>query len=229
MPPSLSATLATHHCVRLRVESRFFLGLEADGPLVQFMEQASHLGSADSDSSRATRQMPIGTLLKVDEGHYAMSGRLNRSPREDAVRVALSLTVEKHRGVGVPPPRSFVPAFRVLHAAKGLFGPQDFRFTAEFEYRSDLGLQSKVPLPMMFVLPTSAGVTHIESATFSRRTAQGVEYTVLVIPGEDDAPLIHAVSFHEVCALTRATYGRVVRKARSLSANLLQEGGNHGN
>ena len=224
MPPSLSATLASHQCVRLRVEGRFLIGVEADGPLVQFMEQSSHFGLSTPEGSRITRQMRLGALLKGDDGHYAVSGRLNRTPREDGVRVTLWLTVEKHSGVGVRPPRGYHPAFRLLHAAKRLFGQQDFTCTVEFAYDSDQGVQSIVPLPMAFFLPTSAGVTHIESAMFSRRTPQGVEHTVVVIPAEDDAPLLHIVGFQEVFALTRATIGRVIRKGRSLSANLLEEG-----
>ena len=223
MPAGLGTILADNLCARVRMESRFTLDAEADGPLVEFMEQADTPGLPSSSALSPTRQIRFGALLKTDNEAYSMVGRLNRIPREGEVGVSLSLTIGRVRGSPRPPPPGYYPAFRVLSAAKRLFGPQEFSCTVDFEYTSEQGIASIVPLPLMIVLAPDAGVTHIESAIFGRRTSKGREYSVLVMPESESQPLQHGVIFVQVCLLTRAAIGRVVRKARSWSAKLLEE------
>ena len=224
MPPGLGTILADNLCVRVRMESRFTLDTEADEPLVEFMELAGMPGMPSSSALPPTRQMRFGALTKADNEAYSIVGRLNRILREGAVSVGLSLTIAKVQGPPRQPPQSYYPAFRVLSASKRLFGPQEFNCTVEFEYTSEQGIASIVPLPLMIVLTPDAGVTHIESAIFGRRTHKGKEYSVLVIPESEYQSLHHGVIFSQVCLMTSAAIGRVVRKARSLSAKLLEEG-----
>ena len=134
-----------------------------------------------------------------------------------------------NRGIEREPRRSrrrFKPVRLLLDSTSGLFGNLSVQCHAVFEYPASEGVKSKIAFPMPILLPDDDGITHIEGADFSRRTSDGIEYSVFITSSEEDGTLSHAVHFNTEIKLNRNSIRDQREKCRLISNRLLvQEGG----
>ena len=223
MVQGLSALFASNLCDSFAMSSRFTVGWELDSVLTTFMSRTHLTEHDDGRGVDVTQRAHFGSLLTAAGGTYVSGGHLTRIPFQDTIEIALSFGVDVAAVSQRRPPRFIKPVFELLRGAPVLFGKRPFSCIAEFAYASDQGVRSAFPLPMGLARPQGAGgITHIENATFSRRTDQGLVYSVFVIPPEDTEPLKHVVEFEEACTLSRGAVGQVFRRARGMSSQLLE-------
>ena len=223
MVQGLGTLYASHLCDSFAMSSRFTVGWEFDSVLTTFMFRTYLTEHDDGRGVDVTQRAHFGSLLTTVGGAYVAGGHLTRIPFKDTIEVALSFTVDVAAASQRRPPRIIKPVFDLLKGAPVLFGKRPFSCTVEFAYDDDQGVRSAFPLPMGLVLPQGAGgITHIENATFSRRTDQGLVYSVFVMPPEGTDPLKHFVEFEEEFTLSRGAVGQVLRRARGMSSQLLE-------
>ena len=213
MPPSLSAIFARNQCAHFEMVSWVEAGPEEASAVLQLIEWANGRMPVPPGTNGAHFE----STQSVEDGFYRLRGHI---AYDDDRQILVALTVDKLGGKYNRPPRSIPSIHRFLHGARSLLGEQSFRCDIVL-YPRDQGVRQFFPLPVALMNPGPAGITHIESATFSKRTDDEREFTILVFPPDDDEPLTHIVSFEENCVLSRASIGRVVDKAQTLSSALL--------
>ena len=213
MPSSLSAIFARNRCAHFEMVSWVEAGHEEPSAVLQFIEWANSRMSVPA----GTRGAHFESAQSVENDFYRLQGHI---VCDDDWQIVVALTVDKLGGE-YRPPRGSPSIHRFLQGARSLLGEQSFRCDIVLEYPRDQGVRQFFPLPVALMNPGPAGITHIESAMFSKRSDDEREFTIHVFPPDDDDPLTHIVSFEENCVLSRASIGRVVDKAQTLSSALL--------
>ena len=109
---------------------------------------------------------------------------------------------------------------RLTRIAADTLDPFKVSCRAIFEYQESDGFRSKSSLPIPLpIREHDAGVTHIETAEFSRRELDEIKYRVAVT--EEDATLIHHVEFDTTINLSRRSLYEVLLEASSYSIQLV--------
>lgn len=232
MAQGLAGVLERNLCVSLTMDSGIIGDPEFDDAITALMDQTYTTNLADGHRIGADRQASFHSRLRGDGDPYVAIGQLMRYTSRGFVEAALSFSVEAALGPSPSRLRGVRPVFDLLRAAPELFGRQSFSCTVEFTYWDELSTRSAIPFPASVVLPRAVGnITHIESATFSHRDEQGdLVHSIFVWPPEDSTPLTHVVDFQEVCTLSRRSVTNVLRRAKWLSLQLLEniEGAGNG-
>lgn len=121
-----------------------------------------------------------------------------------------------------PPPRSYKPVSQLVEASGVLFGPIEVNCHAIFEYDQKQGYRSRISLPVPLINPEEAdGITHIESAQFSRRDKDKIDYQIIVVKNDESETLTHSVIFESTLELNLVSVKGLVRRARQISTQLL--------
>lgn len=114
------------------------------------------------------------------------------------------------------------PVSRLITLAPEMVDTFEGSCRAVFRYEESEGFRAKSSLPIpLAVQEHSAGVTHIESATFVRRERDEVVYSLEV--EEDDGTITHQVEFDTEIQINRRSFVDALREARSLSMQLVEE------
>ena len=125
------------------------------------------------------------------------------------------------------PPREIRPVSLLTDSASQLFGTISVNCYTTFEYDKTKGFRSKVSFPVPLVVQEEReGITHIESAQFSRRDNDEIDYRILVLDPEDSASFLHSIDFETTLAIDHNSIRGLLSRARAISTRLVvREGG----
>ena len=209
------------HCIQFELISDFTASLEKDADILLLMNQTHNHDTTDEEPANPVSAL-FGSRTRTAGVTHRVRGRLTRTPRQSDLRIRLSVSSARASDNLRPPPREFRPVSRLVETSGWLFGPIDVSCSAVFEYERKQGYQSKIsfPIPLMFQGEEN-GLTHIESAQFSRRDNDEIDYQVVVMNREESDSLIHSVSFKSNLELSLISVRGLVDKARSISTQLL--------
>ena len=161
----------------------------------------------------------------VGEMKEESAGFLFRAKNEDGINCRIQVM---NRGIEGDPQRHsrhFKPVRFLMDSTSGLFGNLNVQCTATFEYYLSDDVKSRIAFPMPIILPDDDGITHVEGADFSRRTSNGIEYSVFITSSEEDDTLSHVVHFNTEIKLNRDAIRGLRDRCRSISNRLLVQGG----
>ena len=124
------------------------------------------------------------------------------------------------------PPRTVKPVTRLLGATAGFFPAATVECNATFRYAQADGWSSKINLPIPLVATgDSEGITHIETAVFSSRNDDGMQYRIAVNRDDDQDTIEHTVIFESGMDWTAGTFRGLLRKAQAISNRLMARQG----
>lgn len=210
--------LARYHCVHLHILSRFEISEEKDIEVRSFLNRTpTHSHNYSSQRSLSS----FGARSRVKGATYKVQGSLRRFSSSDRRYIQLRIISDKTTESLPRPPIEYKPVSKLMEALPDLFGPVKVTCGCTFEYGE--AHRSRIRFPMPLLVPArDNGVTHIESARFSRRTSDGLDYRISVIPDEDEDSLTHVVSFQADISLTWKSIRQLFVRARSISLGLLE-------
>lgn len=213
--------LTRYHCVRFHLFSNFIVPSDRDIEVESLMNQ-THTHDLTDEYEGDHKTSLFGSKSKIGEVTYRVQGRLTKAAHPSGLEIDLSVSSNRFFGDLSLPPKSFRPVSLLVGASSGLFGPIGVNFRAVFEYDQQQGYKSKITFPIPLVIQDSAnGITHIESAEFSRRANDDVEYEVMVTSPSDSSSFTHTVSLDSTIELSLPSIRRLLDKTRSISTQLL--------
>ena len=216
-------------CVQFGLFSEFSVSQDASGQIQALMDLTHTHDPDEGIEDGGHRTALFGSRTRTRGITHQVQGRLTMTPRTDDLRLVLSISSMRSPSDLGPPPKSFRPVSVLVGAASELFGSISVSCHAVFEYDHRQGFRSKVSLPFpLMVLEDIDGITHIESAQFSRRDNDDIEYRILILNREDSDIFVHSVSFDSTLELNINSIRGVIDKARSISTRLIRtEGEGH--
>ena len=210
--------LPRHNCVSFELQGELTPLGDSDASFQDLME-LTYAQRIENDTLAifASRYVIRGTIHKVQ-------GVIVRIEDGEESNFQVSIAVTRASSSLPRPPRTMRPVSRLLEVASDLFDKVNASCTASFEYKSSEGYRSRVVLPIVLPIePDRSGVTHIESAQFSRRDGDSVEYRVAVLPSDDFDGFLHVVNFDDSIPLDQASIRGLLTKAGSFSNSLVTE------
>ena len=209
--------LPNYHCVQFGLTSDFKVPLEKEADIVSLMTR-THAHEIDGEGPRMAL---FGSRTSTKGVIHRVRGRLTmtRNPTD----LDVDLLVSSHRVDDVrPPPRPYRPVSLLVEASGDLFGSIEVNFNAVFEYDQRHGYRSSIIFPVPLMIPKQTeGITHIESAQFSRRDNDEIEYQIIVMDPEDSDSLIHSVTFKSTLGLSAKSVKGLIDRAHRISTQLL--------
>lgn len=217
--------LPKYNCVLFEISSEFTVSLETDADIRAIVGQ-THTHDPDEDDEGMPQIALFGSRTKARGVTHRVRGRLIRSPSPTELNIALLVSSIRASENLRPPPRSFRPVSHLIDSASKLFGPIPISCHAVFEYDRRQGYYSKAsfPVPLM-LLEKLDGITHLESATFSRRDTDSIEYQIEVDSLGDSELFIHLVNFDSTLELSLGSISWLVDRAHSISTQLVTRTG----
>lgn len=211
--------LPNYHCVQFELFSHFSIPLDKEADVQLLMNQTRTRDSDQEDNTRAALFVSKTSTRGVP---HRVQGRLTMTRNPSDLDLLLSVSSSRLTAdVGIPP-RVYRPVSLLVNASTELFGPIEVTCHALFEYDRREGYRSKIVLPVPLIIPgEDSGVTHIESAQFSRRENDQIDYQIIVMESEDSESLTHAVSFTSTLELNTRSVRGLVNKARLISTRML--------
>ena len=218
---NMRLNLPNHRCIQFEILSDFTASLEKDADILSLMNQTHTHDTADDEAGNPASAL-FGSRARAGGVTHRVRGRLTRTPLQSDLRMRLSVSSTRASDDLRLPPREFRPVSLLVETAGSLFGPIDVSCSAVFEYDRKQGYKSKIsfPIPLMFQGDEN-GLTHIESAQFSRRDNDEIDYQVVVMNREESDSLVHSVSFKSTVELSLTSVKDLVDRARSISTQLL--------
>lgn len=220
---SLRINLPRHHCVYLGIDSEFTLSLEEEEALDSFMREThTHTLEDISGEEPATMHSLFGSLSKMSGAYYLMHGLITKSTRVNGIHVEFSVSLSRSESKPPQPPKGIKPVHELIDRTAQMFGSRNIQCRAEFEYAYDQGFKSKVvlPIPLMFK-GIEESITHIESAQFSHRTDDNIDYRIAVINHDASERFFHFVEFEKEIELNRENLRQLIGEAQNTSSRLL--------
>lgn len=212
--------LPRHNCLSFSVFSQFTARADNDAEIQAFMERT--ITQSDEDEDGDILAAFFGSVSRAGGIAHRVSGTLTKqSSCEGGGDISMMLLSERVEGIA-PPPREMRSVNDLLEAASDLFGPIEVSCSALFEYERERGFSSKIPFPVpMIIQDDPDGITHIESALFSRRDADGIRYTIAAGETDDGAGIAHSVDFETTVSLDQDQVRALFNNAASISSRLV--------
>ena len=211
--------LPRHNCLSFSVFSQFTASAEKDAVIQAFMERTLTRSNEGDDGDVLTAF--YGSVSQADGIAHKVSGTLTKRSYSDNGAVSLELLSERDEE-STPPPREMRSVDDLIEAASDLFGPIEVSCIASFEYERERGFSSKIHFPVpMIVQDHPDGITHIESAQFSRRDADGIRYWIAVLQSDDGEEITHLVNFETTVRLDQDQIRALFNNAVSISTRLV--------
>ena len=211
------------NCIRFKISSDFTATEESDKGIQYLMKQTEHFSREPIRGDESERMIAhFGSRSTFAGTAHRILGHLSRRQRADGPAFSLSITMNRASERLSHPPKEFRPVSLLVREASLLLGPINLSCEVVFEYDQDLGYRSKVTFPMPLIVQEDPdGVTHIESALFSRRDKDSIKYEILVVDRENTNTFTHMVSFEENLELSRDSLKSMLSKAKLISTRLL--------
>ncbi len=215
--------LPNQNCIIFRMISQFTAPKEKDAEIQAFMDRTMTRQDEDDDGGIIVTAA-YGSVSRSGGIAHRISAVLTKKSRENGV--AMTLMAESERDEGIePPPRGMRSVNYLIEAATDLFGPIDIACHALFEYERARGFKSRMRFPVPLIMPDDPnGVTHIESAQFSRRDADGIVYTIAAGEPNEGVGIAHSVDFEATVNLGHNQVRELFDSAASISMRLVSIG-----
>ena len=211
------------NCVSFSVFSEFTAPKRKGAEIQAFMERT--ITRSDEDDEGEVTAAFYGSISRAGGIPHRVSGTLTKLSSYDGGDDELSLTLVSERDEMIDqPPREMRSVNDVIEAASDLFGPIEATCTALFEYERERGVKSKIHFPLPMIVQDDGGITHIESALFSRRDADGIQYSIAVGNTDDGLGIAHSVDFKTTVSLDQDRVRALFNKAVSISSRLISIG-----
>ena len=213
---TLSRYSCTHFCLTFecpmseKIESglRYFMGI-------------THHHLFDDGSPRVAM---FGSKFTSNGVVDQATGSLSVTHQEVAPTSRLWIVYDRADAALPRPPRDYKPVSVLIDELAELYGTIRVDCHASFEYGLSLGYKSGITLPIPLFVPDRQGATHIESAEFSRRVGDDVEYRITIRRSEDGEAIVHSTYFDAEVELNRKSIRGLREKARSISTRFLETG-----
>ena len=213
--------LPHYRCVHFELSSEFTVSMDRDDEILSLIHQ-THNSPPTADSDGVPRTAIFGSRTKAGGITHRVRGRLTKTPLPTELGIALFVSISRTSDKLRPPPKSIKPVSLLLEASSTLFGPISLSCRTTFQYAQRLGYKSKISLPIpLMIQEDKYGITHIESARFSRRTNDNMEYQIVVQRREASDTFTHIVNFDSTLELSLYSARTLLDKARSISTQLL--------
>ena len=214
--------LPSRNCVRFSVFSQFSVSKERDAEIQEFMDRTL-TGLEEGDDGIIVTAL-YGSVSRAGGVAHGVRAALTKESRENDIVVSLMAVNERDEG-SAPTPREMRSVNYLIEAAPDLFGPVEVNCGALFEYERARGFTSKINFPIPLILQDAPdGITHIESAQFSRRDAGGVQYLIAVGESDDGAGIAHSVDFETTAILGQSEIRNLFDRAANVSMRLVSLG-----
>lgn len=211
--------LPRNNCVSFSVFSQFTPRAGKDAEIQAFMERTLTRSYEDDDGDILTAF--YGSVSQADGIAHMVSGTLTKRPYGDSGAVSLTLISKRDEEI-TPPPREMSSVNDLIEAASDLFGPIEVNCIASFEYERERGFSSKIHFPVPMIVQDDAyGITHMESALFSRRDDDGIRYWIAVLQSDDGEEITHLVNFETTVRLDQDQIRALFNNAVSISTRLV--------
>ena len=215
--------LPRHNCVSFSVFSEFTAPKEKGAEIRAFMERT--LTRSDEDDDGEVAAAFYGSISRAGGIPHRVSGTLTKLSSYDGGDDEMSLTLVSERDEMIDqPPREMRSVNDVIEAASDLFGPIEASCTALFEYERERGFKSKIHFPLPMIVQDDGGITHIESALFSRRNDDGIQYSIAVGNTDDGLGIAHSVDFKTTVSLDQDRIRALFNNVVSISSRLISIG-----
>ena len=217
--------LTRFNCVQFDLFSDFPVSADKHAAISALMNQThSHPASGEIDGEPRTAL--FGSRTRTKGITHGFQGILTSTPEPTQLRITLSVSSSQADEELPPPPKTWRPVSLLVENASNLFGSISVGCRAVFIYDHRHGYESKITLPIpLRIQDDSDGITHIESAQFSRRNNDELEYRVLVVNLDDSDSLVHTIDFESTVELSLNSVRGLVDRARSISTRLLIQAG----
>lgn len=218
--------LPNYDCVEFEIRGDFAVPADTESELRSVVEQTSHHEHDLVSSGVADGTVGIfGSKFVIDGISHRALGNLLVG-QKDGEPWANVWLVNSTEGSLSRPPRNIKSVSLLLSAMAKTSKPMSARCSAIFEYDPSEGWTSKIAFPIPLILPGDlSGVTHIETAEFSRRDNDGVRFRVAVSQDDQRNMLIHTVHFDADVDWSIGSFRKSLNYARTISRQLIvQEG-----
>jgi len=215
--------LPRHNCVSFSVFSEFAAPKEKGAAIQAFMERT--ITRSDEDDDGEVTAAFYGSISRAGGIPHRVSGTLTKLSSYNGGDDEMSLTLVSERYEMMDqPPREMRSVNDVIEAASDLFGPIEATCAALFDYERERGFASKIHFPLPMIVQDDGGITHIESALFSRRDANGIQYSIAVGNTDDGSGIAHSVDFKTTVSLDQDRVRALFNNAVSISSRLVSRG-----
>ena len=215
--------LPRHNCVSFSVFSEFTAPKEKDAEIQAFMERT--ITRSDEDDDGEVLAAFYGWISRAGGVAHMVSGALTKQSSNEGGGDDMSLTLVSERSEGItPPPREMRSVNDLIEAASDLFGHIEVSCSALFEYERERGFASRIHFPAPMIVQDDGGITHMESALFSRRDADGIQYSIAVGNTDDGSGIAHSVDFKTIVSLDQDQTRALFNNAASISSRLVTTG-----
>lgn len=217
--------LPSYSCSRFELHADFDVPLSAGPAISSVMEQTHNDVSTTGTDTKTAR---FGSRLYIDGIIHRAFGQLSMTPNEGRLDIGLIMQLNEADSSLPAPPRRMKPVTALIAVAAQLFDPTDVSCESTFEYGTKQGHISKITLPIPLLAPANPdGITHIEAATFSNRTGDGIQYHITITQSDDTGLVIHIVEFESTTDWSRRSIRGLLNRARDISTQLLVPKGEH--
>lgn len=196
---------------------------DRDADIRAFLNEiAAHIHDHGEDDGEITSVAIFGSRSLAGGITHQIVGNLVRRKREADVSYRLAISNSRASDALSSPPRALKPVSLLIEAASQVFGTIKIDCDFRFEYKHTLGFKSKISFPIPLVLQEeTVGITHMESAQFSRRHNDDIQYRVLVANSENNDEFSHWITFEDTLVLNQNSVRKMFARARSISTQLL--------
>ena len=223
----MKLNLPNYDCVLFAVEASFDVSPEQDAAIRAIAAStSSHVQAPDGVDDDEWIVAVFGSKFVIGASNYRAVGNLSIAQRVPSNKADVWLMTDKASDTLARPPRAIKSVTALTESAGRLFDQGTIECNATFEYSLSSGYVSSIDLPIPLINSGNpGGITHIESAEFSSRSGDTINYRVFVSNDKERNMLTHAVHFATVGDLSRRSLRGLLSRASALSRQLLvQEG-----
>ena len=227
--PAMKLNLPNYDCVLFVVEASFDVSPEQDVAIRAIVAStSSHVHAPDGADDDEEIVAVFGSKFVIGASNYRAVGNLSIAQRAPSHKADVWLMTHKASDTLARPPRAIKSVTTLTESTGRLLDQGTIECNATFEYSPSSGYVSSIDLPIPLINSGNpGGITHIESAEFSSRSGDSIDYRVVVSNDEERNVLAHTVNFSSVGDLSRRSLRGLLGRASALSRQLLvQEGDN---
>ena len=215
--------LAKHGCVHFGVRTELKADPGVTSGIRSMIEETEHRVPRRADDGANSTMVGIyGSRFRAGGLTYSAVANLVLTEAEDESDVTILMVNELADESFPRPPRRVKPVSRLLGASAGFFPTATIECNATFRYPNEDGWSSKINLPIPLVaVGDSDGITHIETAVFSSRNNDGMQYRIAVNKDDDEDTIEHTVIFESGVDWSSGAFRGLLNKAKAISNRLI--------
>ena len=223
----MKLNLPNCQCARFEIRANFPISELDEETLQSLVAQTSHHDHDPTESGHSDSTVGIFGSRFVVEGSNLRSVANLGLERRDGRPWARVWLLNNMADESLPrPPRWIKPVSLLMRAALESFAPTSAECSGVFEYHSLDGWKSKLVLPVpMIVQDSPHGITHIESAEFSNRDDDGVNYRIEVQHNEERDAIVHTVRYEYPLDWSRRSLRLSLQHGRAISGHMMAREG----